>query len=119
MANIYIKTCISLVLSVPAAYLAREADKHRAKYNDYKKTAMDLKSINPYTDSLPEDQKNTLKAEMANRLFNKSNNENLTNSYPIDLQSLLTKALEIISNNQKIIDKPGHNKNDSNNQNHK
>lgn len=100
-----IRLISSLVLSVPAAYLAREAEKHRLKYNEYKKTAMDLKSINPYTDSLPEDQKNTLKAEMANRLFNKSNNENLSSSYPIDLQALLLAIVEKINGNQATLNK--------------
>lgn len=79
----------SLSLSVPAAYLARESTKHRAKQHEYMRMSLDLQSITPYLASLPEDDQHRLKAEMANRLFGGNTPTNQVDSYPIDIQSIL------------------------------
>jgi hypothetical protein len=47
---------LAILLSVPAAYLARESAKHREQQYNHLQTSLDLKSITPYLASLPDER---------------------------------------------------------------
>jgi len=88
---------LSLALSVPVAYLARESSKHRAQQYLHQRTALDLQAVTPYIASLPEDEQHRLKADIANRIFGKTEQgQNNMDSYPINLQELLMAAISKI-----------------------
>ena len=88
---------LSLALSVPVAYLARESSKHRAQQYLHQRTALDLQAVTPYIASLPENEQHRLKADIANRIFGKTEQgQNNMDSYPINLQELLMAAISKI-----------------------
>lgn len=97
---------LSLALSVPVAYLARESSKHRAQQYLHQRTALDLQAVTPYIASLPEEEQHRLKADIANRIFGKTEqSKNNMDSYPINLQELFMAAISKIepskSNNKE------------------
>lgn len=85
----------TLLLSVPAAYLAKESAKHRQFQNAHLQTSLDLKAITPYIASLPDDVQHNLKADIANRLFVPKNEiKRETDIYPVNINELLVKLIE-------------------------
>lgn len=88
--NTLFRLVLSLFLSVPAAYMARESGKHRAQQYSHQQTSLDLKAITPYLASLPEDEQHRLKAEFANRLFSPRDFSSVGNdAYPINAQEII------------------------------
>ncbi|QOY92851.1 hypothetical protein IM543_14715 [Massilia sp. UMI-21] len=80
----------SLALSVPAAYLARESAKHREQHYSHLRISLDLQAITPYLASLPPDEQNKLKIDVANKIFGAAHvNSQTTDSYPLNLNELV------------------------------
>lgn len=86
----------SLALSVPAAYLARESTRHREQQYSFLSVSLDLKSITPFLASLPSDDQNRLKFEIANRIFAQKSNRSGSDSYPLNIQELTLEILKKI-----------------------
>jgi hypothetical protein len=86
----------SLALSVPAAYLARESTRHRDQQYAFLSVSLDLKSITPYLASLPPDDQNRLKVEIANRIFGQKSSRSAGDSYPLNIQELIVELLKKI-----------------------
>lgn len=63
------KVLLVFLLAAPTAYLAKESSKHREKHYKYLQKSLDLKTLNPFIASLPEDQQHKIKGEIADRLF--------------------------------------------------
>jgi hypothetical protein len=96
------RIAFTLIVSVPAAYFAKESNNHRLKYYEYKQTSLDLHAVSPYLKSLPEDEQNRLKSEFAQKLFiNKSLASEASNSYPIDTQQLILKLIDALKDTTK------------------
>ena len=60
---------LTFLLSVPAAYLARESAKHREQQYQHLQTSLDLKAISPFMASLPEDEQHKIKIAIASKIF--------------------------------------------------
>ncbi|MBD5772438.1 hypothetical protein [Marinomonas colpomeniae] len=86
---------LAIMLSIPAAYLARESAKHRAQQYEHQQTSLDLKAITPYIASLPEEEQHKIKIEIANRLF-AARDFTKTNidSYPINTHELMMELIK-------------------------
>lgn len=81
---------LASVLSIPAAYLARESAKHRKQQYEYAQIALDVQAITPYIASLPDELQHKLKEEMAARIFVAKSFAHVTKeSYPINIQELI------------------------------
>ena len=87
---------LALVLSIPSAYLARESSKHREQQYAYLQTSMDLKAIDPYIASLPEDTQHKIKANIADRIFASKDFSSVSNnsSYPINTHELMMELIK-------------------------
>lgn len=86
---------LAFLLSVPAAYLARESTKHRQQQYAHLQTALDLKAISPYLASLPEVEQHKIKSEMANRIFaSRDITSSSIDSYPINTHELVMELLK-------------------------
>lgn len=86
---------LTLLLSIPAAYLARESAKHRAQQYNHLQTALDLKAITPYLASLPEEEQHKLKITMANRIFaSKDFSEVGKDPYPLNAQEIIMEFIK-------------------------
>lgn len=94
------RVALALLITVPAAYLAKESTKHREQGNYYLKTALDLNSIDPFIASLPEEQQCQIKAEVAKNLFTSPSTatpaSSATNTFPLDNQALLMALINKI-----------------------
>ncbi|WP_225310869.1 hypothetical protein [Vibrio fortis] len=93
--NSVFRIILALMLSVPAAYLARESAKHREQQYNHLQTSLDLKSITPYMASLPEDEQHKLKVEIANRIFaSKDYTKVGIDSYPINVHEMVMEIIK-------------------------
>ncbi|WP_148059349.1 hypothetical protein [Sinobacterium caligoides] len=63
------RLALAFMLSVPAAYLARESSRHREKEHAHRQKSLDLRAITPYLASLGEEQQSEIKMKVADRLF--------------------------------------------------
>lgn len=90
---------LAVMLSVPAAYLARESAKHREQQYNHLQTSLDLKAISPYIASLPVDEQHKIKIEIASRLFAARDYSKVgADPYPINVHEIvmeLIKKLEL------------------------
>lgn len=98
-SNLAIKVVIAILISVPAAYLARESSKHREQEHQHLRYALDLKAISPFLDKLPEFEQHKIKKELASKLFGaRPITDSNESSYPVNLHEVimaLIKKLEI------------------------
>lgn len=91
------RVSIAFLLSVPAAYLARESAKHREQQYYYRQTALNLKAISPYIASLPDAEQHKLKIDIASNIFSgREASKFESDSYPINIQEILITLLSKI-----------------------
>lgn len=95
ISAIAIKITVFLLLSVPAAYFARESAKHRRQQYLYQQYALNLDALAPFIAELPDDSKHQLKSELARTLFTSSHEISgaKDDPYPINTQELLVLLL--------------------------
>lgn len=92
--NSIFRIVLAFMLSAPAAYLARESAKHREQQYAHQQTSLDLKAIEPYIASLPEDEQHKIKIEIAGRLFGAKDLSKVSvDPYPANTHEI---AMEII-----------------------
>ncbi|NVN83239.1 MULTISPECIES: hypothetical protein [unclassified Vibrio] len=91
------RVALAAILSVPAAYLARESAKHREQQYSHLQTSLNLKTLSPYIASLPEPEQHRIKAEVAQRLFSSKDFSRVTDdSYPLNTHELIMELLKKI-----------------------
>jgi hypothetical protein len=66
-----IRLLATSILTVPSAYAARESSKHRKLEMKYRKMELELASIDPFMENLPEKDRFELKHNMVDRMFGK------------------------------------------------
>ena len=86
---------LSLVLTIPAGYTARESAKHRAQSVDLRKISLDFAALAPYLETVSEPEKTQLKSEIAKRFFFTDTKSDSSSSMPIDPQQLAMRAMDI------------------------
>lgn len=88
------RVVLAIMLSIPAAYLARESAKHREQQYSHLQTSLDLKAINPYIASLPDNEQHKIKAEVARKLFAaKEASRSGSDTYPANFHEILVEIL--------------------------
>lgn len=85
---------LALAVSIPAGYLARESLRHRTQQHSYLQTALNLKAMEPFIASLPEPERNALKAEMAQRLFSTNRHPPSEDLGLLNVHELLVQAIK-------------------------
>lgn len=91
------KVFTAIALSVPAAYLARESAKHRNQEHTNRRISLDLRAITPYIASLPSEEQNKIKAEVASKIFGVQESAGVqSDNYPINIQELAKMMIEKI-----------------------
>jgi len=93
--NSIFRIVLAFMLSIPAAYLARESAKHREQQYAHQQTSLDLKTIAPYIASLPEDEQHKIKIEIAGRLFGAKDFSNVgADPYPINTHEIMMEIIK-------------------------
>ncbi|MER1972675.1 MAG: hypothetical protein ABS880_02815 [Psychrobacter alimentarius] len=101
LSNSLLRLALVFLLSVPAAYLARESTKHRQQQYTHLQTSLDLKAINPYIASLPDEEQHRIKAEIAQRIFAPKDFQSISNeSYPINSQEVIMALISKFGNDK-------------------
>lgn len=62
----------ALVLAIPATYAARESSKHRVLENINRKAELELASLDPFLEKLPEETRFKVKEELTSKFFGSS-----------------------------------------------
>ena len=89
------KAVVSIMLSVPATYLARESTKHRHEHQYYLSKALDISAIDPYIANLPDQEKHKLKSKIALRLFAaRRETPQETNDLPLNAHEIILKLID-------------------------
>lgn len=65
----------ALALAIPAAYAAKESEKHRLLENHNRRSELELASLDPYLEKLPEDTRNKVKEELTKKFFGLNSQE--------------------------------------------
>lgn len=92
---------LAFMLSVPAAYLARESAKHREQQYAHLQTSLDLKAIAPYIASLPETEQHKIKIEIAGRLFAAKDFSKVSSEpYPVNIHEILMEIIKKLDFNK-------------------
>ena len=101
LSNSLLRLGLVFLLSVPATYLARESTKHRQQQYTHLQTSLDLKAINPYIASLPEEEQHKIKSEIAQRIFAPKDFQSISNeSYPINSQEVIMALISKFGNDK-------------------
>lgn len=92
--QVLLRLGITIALSIPAAYTARESERHRQLERRYRRLELELSSIDAYLVKIPEETRNALKIKLAERFFGqnesemKAENEDKTVSSVLDILKL-------------------------------
>jgi len=65
----------ALALAIPAAYAAKESAKHRLLENHNRRSELELASLDPYLEKLPEETRNKVKEELTKKFFGLNSQE--------------------------------------------
>lgn len=98
--NTLLYIALTFVLLVPAAYLAREANKHRHTQLLYLKISQDLTAIVPFIASFPDAEKIKLKTAISLMVFSTSN-QTSNEENPVFTNELIMKVLETVTEKLK------------------
>lgn len=86
---------VSVIMFVPAFYLARESDKHRKNEFFNRRRELILCSVDPYLALLEKEKRDELKSEIAKDLFKDSHNIELP-AKNVDLAELLAQVANFV-----------------------
>ena len=92
---------VSLLVSVPIAYVSRESAKHRAQAIDLRKTSLDFSALGPYLENVAEPKRSELRAEIAQRVFFSESKFDGSSSFGLDPQAIIMKGMETIADMAK------------------
>lgn len=89
------RVAIVMILSIPAAYLAKESSKHRELQNSHHRVSLELKSVDPYLSSLPNDKRVLIKEKLAERIFMGGDaKETRRDQTPINTHEIVTSLIK-------------------------
>lgn len=100
--NSLFRIVLAIILSVPAAYLARESARHREQQYNHLQTSLDLKAISPYIASLPIDEQHKIKIQVASRLFAAKDYSKIgADPYPVNVHEIVMELIKKLELNQQ------------------
>jgi len=112
LENTVLRLVFSLALAVPAAYMARESAKHRQQQYSLQQTALDVATIDPYINNLPEAIQHQIKLDVASKIFGARNFDHIgRDSFPLSTQEIITKLIDAMAS-RRSAEKPSDKSND-------
>ncbi|MEH6648883.1 MAG: hypothetical protein V7707_02525 [Motiliproteus sp.] len=86
----------ALILAIPATYAARESTKHRALENHNRRAELELASLDPFLEKLPEEVRHKVKEGLTDKFFGLTSPE-LNNEDPATTTALIDLLKTAIS----------------------
>ncbi|KPY39739.1 MULTISPECIES: hypothetical protein [Pseudomonas syringae group] len=103
--SVLIRLFYAIIITSPAIYTAKESARHRTNSDRARQTELELASIGPFIELLPEDKKNEIRVGLTGQYFGKPVDTHTVSS-PIDAASLAS-ALKVLSESVLKAVKPG------------
>ena len=95
-----IRLLYAIALATPAWYTAKESARHRTNSDRARQRELELASLGPFIELLPNDKKEEIRAKMTNVYFGKEVEEHVNGS-PLDGKDLKDVLIELIKANKK------------------
>lgn len=96
--SIAVRLMYAIAITAPAWYTAKESARHRTNADRAKQTELELASIGPFIELMPDDKKNDIREELTKRYFGRVVDEH-TAEHPIafsDAKDLLIEAIKAV-----------------------
>lgn len=92
--SVAIRLLYAIAITAPAWYTARESARHRTNSDRARQTELELASIGPFIELLPEDKKVQIREQLTAHYFGKTVDAH-TVSHPLDASSLKDLVVEL------------------------
>jgi hypothetical protein len=93
--SILIRLVFAVAIATPAWYLAKESARHRTNADRARQTELELASLGPFIELMPEEKKNEIREELTRRYFGNQAQEH-TAEPPINIQKLADIATKLM-----------------------
>ena len=93
-------TAVALLLAAPAYYAAQQSREHRGLERRYRSMELELASMNPYLELLPEELQQAVKTELASRYFGGLDGD----APPLDLDPRLNLIRRLRQTNESAVE---------------
>ena len=94
-ASILIRLMYAIAIATPAYYTARESARHRSNADRARQTELELASLGPFIELMPEDKKNAIREELTKRYFANQVSEHTVDT-PVDFKEIAGAVTELI-----------------------
>ena len=93
--SVLIRLMYALAITAPAWYTARESARHRTNADRARQTELELASLGPFIELMPDDKKNQIREELTKRYFGNQIAEH-TVEQPVNMKEVREFALELV-----------------------
>jgi hypothetical protein len=93
--SIAVRLLYALAITGPALYTARESARHRSNSDRARQTELELASIGPFIELMPEEKKNQIRENLTTSYFGKGVEAHAVNN-PVDLAAVKDLVVEVL-----------------------
>jgi len=93
--SVLIRLMYAVAITAPAWYTAKESARHRSNADRARQTELELASLGPFIELMPEEKKHQIREELTKRYFGNQVSEH-TAEPPISIQKLGDVAIELM-----------------------
>jgi hypothetical protein len=93
--SVLIRLMYAIAITAPAWYTAKESARHRSNADRTKQTELELASLGPFIELMPDEKKHQIREELTMRYFGNQSREHTVES-PISIQKLGDVAIELM-----------------------
>lgn len=93
--SVLIRLIYAVAITAPAWYTAKESARHRSNADRARQTELELASLGPFIELMPEEKKHQIREELTKRYFGNQAQEH-TADPPISIQKLGDVAIELM-----------------------
>jgi len=93
--SVLIRLTYAIAITAPAWYTAKESARHRSSADRARQTELELASLGPFIELMPDDKKHQIREDLTKRYFGNQAHDH-TAEPPINLQKLSDVAVELM-----------------------
>ncbi len=93
--SVFIRLMYAVGITLPAWYTAHESARHRTNSDRARQTELELASLGPFIELMPDEKKHQIREELTKRYFGNQVSEHTTEQ-PVNIKDIKDFALELI-----------------------
>ena len=93
LSTLLARFAIAISISVPALYTARESARHRTNADRAKQVELELASLSPFLETLPDDEKDKIISQLTPKYFGILPDDHKVES-PVDITKIIEKLTD-------------------------